>query len=213
VDKRFVVGIFAGFVALGIAYGVMAVVMGTPEQVLPAYSVATSGGEGGYTGAASAGEAKAGGDATGSIGATASADASGAAEFEDVEGPPAPDQPARVGAPLDSIVNTPPGTVAMLEPSVATPGSAYDITFAPYGTGLEGGSAPELVFKVLSSALRDAAAKNFPFANTNVIANVASDSTGIVKKGGVYKATLTLVPQSDLLVLEVSRISEVTVRP
>jgi hypothetical protein len=214
VDKRLVVGVFAGFVAIGAAYGLMAVVMGTPAQSPPAYSVAASGGEAASADSGAGTGDLVSGEPSGSIGATGSADASSAAGAVDQEegGAPPPDQPARVGAPLASIWNTPPGTIAMLEPTAATPGSAYDVTFAPYGTGLEGGNPPELVVRVLSSKPRDAAAKNFAFANTNLIANVASDSTDKVKKGGVYEATLTLVKEGDLLVIEISRIAEATGR-
>jgi hypothetical protein len=108
--------------------------------------------------------------------------------------------------------NMPPGTVAMLEPSAATAGSPYDVTFAPFGTGLQDASQAELAIKVLSSAPRDPASKTFAFANTNVLVTVDRASLKTVQKGGVYKGKLVLVDRSGLLAPELSEITVVTVR-
>jgi hypothetical protein len=220
VDKRSVIWVFAGIVALGVVYGAMSVVMGTPAQDGPVYDMgtATDGGvavvsvpAGTETSAgASAGGPVGSGVATGSAGATASAGSTSTEDSED--GPPAPDQPARVGEPLKGLANMPPGTVAMLEPTAATAGSPYDVTFAPFGTGLQDASQVELVIKVLSSKPRDSGAKSFAFSNTNVLAVVSGGSADKVQKGGVYKATLIMVDRSGLLVPELSDIAAVTVR-
>jgi hypothetical protein len=222
VDERFGSRLFTAVVVLGVVWAAMAVAMGTPKQAPPTYSMVTPGGDAGVAGGEFAQEFQVTGDDPGASGgvqgaapATASAGATASAEsstgvFD--EGTPAPDQPARVGAPLANIENTPPNTVAMLEPSAATPGSKYDITFAPYGMGLQDANESEFVIKVISSAPQPGVAKAYPFANSNLLAMAGFDVLRNVDKGGLYKGTITLSTRGGLLVPVLSNVTVVTVR-
>jgi hypothetical protein len=218
VDKGLVVGVFGGFVALGVVYGVMAVVIGVPQQVQPAYSVASAGTEvvsadvaalaGGKTpvptGAAGASTGSAG--ATGSTAATSAGPEDGSGEV------PPPDRPARVGQPLTNVPSPPEGTVVMMEPRAATAGSRYEVTFAPYGGGPESGGQPQLLIKVISARPLGKPANAFAFANLNVLANLAPDAVDKVKTGGLYRGIITLVSQEGLSYPVLSAPAAVTVR-
>ncbi len=208
-DDRRVMGTFSGLIVAGVALGLLTLLFPPPPQTGPPYSIAASVGALPAPQAIPGSESSVGATGTGHPAATGSAAPSGAASksgVEDTQQQPA-DQPARVGAALAVVDNPPPATAAMLEPNLATGGSVYLVTFAPYGLGPSDGSQPQLVVKIISSAPRGTVAKPYQWANTNALVNLAPDSAGKVTKGGQYQGMLTLENQQGLLVPLLSRVA------
>ncbi len=208
-NNRWVVGSFGALVVVGVALGVLTLLFPPPPQSGIAYSITTS------IGAVPIPQNVGGSQGSLVPTPTASGAASGSATatgtVEDTQKQPV-DQPARNGAPLAVVDNPPPATAAMLEPKMATAGSVYLITFAPYGLGPSDEAQPQLVIRIISSTPRGTVAKPYQWANTNALVNLAPDSAGKVTKGGEYQAVLTLKDLENLLVPELSQVSAVRTR-
>lgn len=99
---------------------------------------------------------------------------------------------------LDRVTAPPPRTVAFIDPATASAGSAYTVTFVPYGTG----PTPDtLVIAVTSSEPGASVARPFAFAGRSVLAGTARlPAKMAVTKGGAYTGTIVLTRQGDVLV-------------
>jgi hypothetical protein len=115
----------------------------------------------------------------------------------------APSAPAPKGSALKRIDSPPDGTIAMLDPSAATPGSVYAVTFAPFGIGPEPQS---FLIRVVGSTPQGSPARPFAFANQNVVVDVDPTTAALIAAGGDYRGKLTLVEVDGLLVPKLSEV-------
>ena len=210
-NRRALYAVFGALVGIGVALGLLAVVFST--------SATGRGGAAGGGHVPTPRSLEASGSTSPpsiqSSGVASGAASGGSSPASDQAGGTAParqpDQPAANGAKLSGIGNPPPDTVAMIETGAAKAGSAYDVTFTPFGLGPSGAS-DQLVIRVLGSTPRAGITKPFAFANRNVLANVAADSVGKVKTGGEYRGVIVLTAQGGLLVPRLTKVAAVKSR-
>lgn len=157
---------------------------------------ATGGGSG-----APAGDASSGGR---SRPATSVAPVSGGPRVSRVPQPiERPSRPATPGAPLTELAQPPEDTIVMLEPSGAEAGSAYDVSFQPFGLAEDG-----VVVRIVAAKPVGAVKKPTDLQGKNVLVTAEPGMLSRIGAGGEYRGRLTLVSSDGLLVPTISGVRE-----
>jgi hypothetical protein len=112
----------------------------------------------------------------------------------------APTQPAAEGAELDTVVQPPADTIALIDPSAAEADSEYAIEFEVYGWGPEAGTV--VIYVVRSNRTDEGDGTIFDFNEENLVVVADEASLDAIQQGGAYTGTLVLAPGQSVLIPE-----------